>query len=83
MPAYGGDYGYGRGIGFRRGLGRGRGRGFGPAYGGYPYAPACGTDYSISKSDEIEMLRADANAMRKSLEAVHQRIAELDKEETK
>jgi hypothetical protein len=80
-PAYGGGYGYGRGRGFRRGAGRGYGRGFGAGYGGYPYPPAYGaTGFPVSKADEMEMLRADAEAMQKSLEAVRRRIAELDKE---
>lgn len=73
-PVCGGDYGYGRKMGFRRGRGGGRGRGFGPAYGaGYP----------VSKTDEVEMLRADAEAMQETLAAVRRRIAELDKEESK
>ena len=80
MPVYGG--GYGRGMGFRRGYGRGRGYGFGPAYGAVPYPQAYGTGYPVGKTDEMEMLRADAEAMRKSLDAVQRRIAELEKEGT-
>ena len=82
LPVYGGGYGYGygRGMGFRRGFGRGRGRGFGPAYGGFSYPPTYGTVYPVSRTDEVEMLRADAEAMQKSLEAVQRRIAELEKE---
>lgn len=79
LPAYGGGCGYGRGMGFRRGYGRGRGYGFGPASGRDPYPRAYGTGYPASKTDEMEMLRADADAMRKSLEAVQQRIVELEK----
>lgn len=80
LPAYGG--GYGRGMGFRRGFGRGRGYGIGPAYGGVPYPQAYGAGYPASKPEEMEMLRADADAMRKSLEAVQRRIAELEKEKS-
>jgi len=80
LPVYGGGYGYGRGVGFRRGFGRGRGRGVGPAYGGFLYPPTYVTGYPVSRNDEIEMLRADAEAMQKSLEAVQQRIAELEKD---
>ena len=80
LPVYGVGFGYGRGMGFRRGFGWSRGHGFGPAYGGYPYPQAHGTGYPVSKTDEMEMLRADADAMRKSLEAVQCRIAELEKE---
>lgn len=78
MPVYGG--GYGRGMGFRRGYGRGRGFGFGPAYGAVPYPQAYGSRYPVSKTDEMEMLRGDAEAMQKSLDAVQRRIAELEKE---
>jgi hypothetical protein len=60
-PVY--DGGYGRRRGFRRGFGRGRGRGFGPTYGGFSYPPTYGTSYPVSRTDETEMLRADAEAM--------------------
>ncbi len=78
-PAYGT---HGRGLAFRRGFGRGRGRGygFGPGFGGYPYPPAYGAEFPLSETDEMEMLRADAEAMRKSLEAIQRRITELEKE---
>jgi hypothetical protein len=84
-PAYGGrgyGYGYGRGMGFGRGFGRGRGRGLGPAAGeyGYGYPPETGYGYPASKTDEIEMLRSNAEAMKNSLEAIQQKIAELEKE---
>lgn len=82
IPAYDGGYGYGRSMGFRRGFGRSRGRGFGPAYGGYPYPPMVATGYPARKADTMEMLRADADAMRKSLYAIQQKIAELAKEES-
>jgi hypothetical protein len=78
-PAFGGGYMYGRAPGFRRGLGRGRGRGCGPARGGIAYPPAFGAGYPLSNTDEKEMLRADADAMRKSLETIQNRIAELEK----
>jgi hypothetical protein len=80
FPGYGGRYGFGRGMGYRRGFGRGRGRGFGQGYGGYPAPPAYGMNYPVSQSNELETLRADADAMQKSLEAVQRRIAELEKE---
>ena len=85
LPAYGGrgyGYGYGRGMGFGRGFGRGRGRGLGPATGGYSYGypPETGYGSPASKTDEIEMLRSNAEAMKNSLEAIQQKIAELEKE---
>jgi hypothetical protein len=70
--------GYGRKMGMRRGFGRGCGRGSGLAYGGSPYPSAY--QYPLSKTDELEMLRADADARRKSLEAIQRRVEELEKE---
>lgn len=81
-PIYGSGYGYGRRMGFRRGSGRGCGHGFGPAHGGVPYRQAYGNGYPASKTDELEMLRVDSDAMRQSLESVQRRIAELEKEES-
>ena len=78
QPAYGS--GYGRGMGFRRGFRRGRGYGLGPAQGQVPSQQAYGTMYPTGKPDELEMLRADTDAMRKSLEAVQRSIAKLEKE---
>jgi hypothetical protein len=67
-------------MAFRRGFGRGRGYGFGPGTGGYPYPQAVGTGYPASRADEMEMLKADAEAMRQSLDAIQQRLTELEKE---
>jgi hypothetical protein len=36
--------------------------------------------YPVCKTDEVEMLRADTEAMRQPLESVQRRIAELGKE---
>ncbi len=79
QPAYGSGYGYGRGMGFRHGFRRGRGYGLGPAQGQVPSQQAYGTGYPASKTDEMEMLRADADAMRQSLESIQHRITELEK----
>jgi hypothetical protein len=70
-------------MGFRRGFGRGRGYGFGPAYGRIAYPQAYGAGYPAGKTDEMEMLRADAEAMRQSLESIQDRITELEKEGSK
>ena len=70
----------GRDLGLRRGYrggfgpDRGRGRGFGRGCGWYP--PANGPAYP----DELNMLKADANYMQKSLDTVNKRIEELEKE---
>ncbi len=79
-PVYGGC-GDGRGMGCRRGFGRRRGRGFGPAYQGFAHPASYRTGGPLSKTDEIEMLRAEAEAMQQSLEAVRHKITELDKPE--
>jgi hypothetical protein len=67
-------------MGFRRGGGRGWGRGAGPAFGGYGTLPAGDFGYPAGKTDEIEMLRFNADAMQRSLEAIQGRIAELEKD---
>jgi hypothetical protein len=77
-PGYG-TYGDGRGMGFRRGFGRRRGRGFGPAYAGFAPPASYRAGEALSGSDEIERLRAEAEAMQQSLEAVRHKIAELEK----
>ena len=74
-----GAYGEGRGMGLRRGVGRRRGRGFGPAGAGAIHPAAYRTGQAPSGGDEIAMLRAEAEAIQQSLEAVRHRIAELDK----
>ena len=79
IPAGTGGYGYGLGLrrGFRGGSGpgRGRGRGFGRGYGGYP--PAVGPAYPMDAASEMDRLKADADYMQKSLDAINQRIDEL------
>ena len=73
----------GRGLGLKRGFrggfvpdqGRGRRRGFDRGYGGYPPGPA----YPAGASDEIDMLKADADYMQKSLDVINRRIEELGK----
>ena len=80
ISAYAGDYGYGRGLGLRRGFrggyGSGRGRGFGRGYGWYP--PAVAPAYPMDPSNEMEMLKADADYMKKSLDTINKRIEELE-----
>ena len=82
IPAGTGGYGYGRGLGLRRGFrggygpDRGRGRGFGRGYGGYP--PAVGPDYPMDAASEMDMLKADADYLQKSMEAINKRIKELE-----
>jgi len=82
-PGYtkGAGRGMGRGMGFGRGMGRGRGFGWGFAAGaynpgllqGYPTMP------SVSKDDEIKMLRSQAEALQRSQKEIEKRLAELEK----
>jgi len=82
IPAYAGGYSYGRGLGFRRGFrggygpGAGRGRGFSRGSGRYPAAVA--PAYSMGTSDELDMLKADADTMQKSMDTINNRIKELE-----
>ena len=82
-----GSYGYGGGLGLRRGfrggygrgagMGRGYGRGYGMGYGWYP--PAMAPAFSYPAADEMEMLRAEADYLKNSLEAINKRMDELEK----
>ena len=80
IPAYTG--GYGRGLGLRRsfrggyGPGGGRGCGYGRGYGSY--SPAVGPAYSMDVAAEMDMLKAQADYMQKSLDAINKRIEELE-----
>lgn len=81
-----GGYGYGRGLGLRRGFrgingpGRGWGRGYGRGYIGYP--AAVGPDFPVDAPDEIGMLKAQADALRASLDAINRRLDDLEKKPT-
>ena len=81
IPAFGGGYGYGRGLGLRRGfrggLGPGMGRGFGRGYRWYP--PAVGPVFPADSASEMDMLKADADYIQKSLDAINKRIDELSR----
>jgi uncharacterized protein DUF5320 len=78
--------GYGRGVGLRRGfrggfgLERGRGHGFAESSGWYPPEPV--PAYSVAATVELDRLKADAGYMQKSLDAINQRIGELEKKRT-
>jgi len=80
IPAYAGGYGHSRGLALRRGsrggYGAGRGRGAGRGYVWYP--PAAAPGYSMDPAGELDMLKAEADYMNKSLEAITKRIDELE-----
>jgi len=89
LGSVGYGYGYGRGMGFRRGFrarggcgpGRGWGRGFGRGYFEYPFAAAPPV-YPVDASGEIDMLRAQADSLKASLDAVNRRIDVLGSKST-
>ena len=82
-PGFTEGFSYGRGLGLRRGFrggfgpDRGWGRGFGRGCGWS--LPAVGPAYPAGASDEVDVLKADANYMQKSLDAINKRIKELEK----
>lgn len=92
-PAYGRGYGngpgYGRGRGFGAGFGAGvgRGRGYGRGFGWrspYPardagYGPSYGAPYQMDPSEEMNMLRTEAESMKRGLDEINRRIEELGK----
>jgi hypothetical protein len=81
-PRFSARYGYGRGFGMRRGFrpamrwGRGLGRGCGW------YPPAEAPAYSTRPETMLETLKAEAEAVKASLDAIHKRIEELEKKAT-
>jgi hypothetical protein len=81
--AFIGPYGYGGGLGLRRGFrggfGRGAGmrRGSGRGYGWYP--PVADPVYPADADDEIEMLKSEADYLKKSLDTINTRIDALEK----
>ena len=72
-------FGHGRGMGMGRGWGFGRGRNFGGVYPGsfqgYPLMP------SMSKEDEVKLLKSEADALSCSQKDIEKRLGELEKGE--
>lgn len=83
VPAYGG-FGYGRGMSFRRGGGRGfgPGRGYGRGFGGggYRYPSTYSSDVPMDATEEMSMLKSEADYMKKAMETINKRIGVLEKE---
>ncbi len=75
--------GLGRGFGFGRGRGRGMGYGWGrnsgrPFAGFFQELPWTQT---ISKDDEIKMLKAQAESLKNSQKDIEKRLSELEKDD--
>ena len=75
-----GTFGFGRRMGFGRGFRGGFGRGMGRAFGwkGW-YQPSYYPAYAQSPEEELDMLKAEANSVKNSLDMINRRIAELEK----
>lgn len=72
-------YGYGRGLGLARGFRGGRGSG---RFAGYPRGGRFAVYPPVNpavQADEIGTLKANAEELNRQLEAIHARIAELEK----
>ncbi len=68
--------GWGRGLGFRGGLGFGRGRNPELPYNA-GYYPGSWTE-SMSKEDEIKMLKSEAQNLKRSQNDIEKRLKELE-----
>ena len=83
-PMYGQGRGRGRGMPRSFGPWYGRGRsfsrgGYSPAW-GRGYAPGVNMPYPLEPSEELNMLKAEADAMKGGLEEINRRVEELEKE---
>lgn len=77
------SYGYGRGMNFGRGFRGGFGPGRGIRHGFYRgfawYPPVYGPAYSIDQKSEVDMLKAEADYLKNTLDAINKRVEELEK----
>lgn len=84
-PGYMKGTGRGMGRGMRHGRGSGYGWGFGRGWGFsrcYPgQEPGCPGMPSISREDEIRMLKTEADSLKRSQKDIEKRLSELEKEE--
>lgn len=85
-PAGYGGFGYGRGVGFGRGpgwgLGPGRCRGPGRGWRHWGFRGGYYGDERVSEEDEMAMLKAEAETIKKSLDMIQSRIEELSRSES-
>lgn len=77
------------GMGYRRGGGRGmgwsarfgRGMGAGRGWGASPFPAGWAPARSMSRDEELDMLKAEAEQLSQSLDAIRKRMAALEKAE--
>ena len=75
-----GTFGFGRGMGFGRGFRGGFGRGMGRGSGwGFWNQPPYFPPYEQGPEGELNMLKAEANSLKNSLEMINRRIADLER----
>ncbi|MGQ9631281.1 MAG: NifB/NifX family molybdenum-iron cluster-binding protein [bacterium] len=82
-PTVPGHYGvgFGPGMGAGRGMGRGRGMGgFGARWQTAPPPPQPGVNPQMSKEQEIEMLKGQADMISQQLSQINERIKKLEEE---
>jgi hypothetical protein len=78
-PGRGMSRGYGIGRGFGRGRGIGHRWGFAPNFQGY--MPGYQWMSSMSREDEIKMLKSEAETLKRSQKEIEKRLGELEKKE--
>ena len=77
---FAGMSGFGRGMGLGRGFRGGFNRGMGRAFGRRGWnQPSYYPEYAQHPEDELNMLKAEANFVKNSLDMIRMRIAELEK----
>jgi hypothetical protein len=76
--------GMGRGFGFGRGRGRGRGMGYGQGRNFHwpfsGFSPNIPETQALNKEDEIKMLKAQAESLKRTQKDLEKRLSELEKE---
>ena len=84
-PGYTKGFGMGMGRGFGRGMGMGRGRGFGRGFNFGGFFPGLRQflpwQQSVSKDDEIRMLRSQAEVLSRTQADLEKRLRELENRE--
>jgi uncharacterized protein DUF5320 len=79
-PRSAGSFGFGRGMGLGRGFRGGFSRRMGRAFGRRSWnQPSYYSEYTQNLEDELNMLKAEANSAKNSLDMINRRIAELEK----